>query len=970
MGKLLHKFWPIGILIILETVLFLTNYDRGTYLLGWDTIMPEFNFQANLWRNISGVWATYRGLGLLDGMAHTANLVHTLCIWLLSFFFPQNMLRYVFTFTMHLLGGIGVYKLLTSLTDKDKPIFSKSLALITGLFYQYNLDTVQMFYAPLEVFSVHFAALPWLSYTLLNYLKHQTKHNLVIFFITSFIFTPQAFVPSVWIAYVISLGWILLFHLISHPHNWKKITLTIIGVLSAVNAFWLLPYLYSATQNSAVIASTKINIMSNADIALKQKEFADFPSVATLRGFSLNHIDYQQTGIFDYMMSQWRTHIYSLPMTLLSWFFFATTTLGAIGIFLRKQRSLYAFFAIFVTGFILLGSDIPIIGWIFKFFSDYVPYFGVIFRFTFTKFAFLYVFGYSVLFAAGILIVQKKLKFAFAKEGLLALFAILVLAVSLPSFQGNFLYKNLRVKLPTEYLNLFTYFKKEDPSRRIALLPAHQYWSWVFYKWGGRGSGFLWYGLEQPTLDRAFDPWSRQNENFYWELSHAAYSQNPQQFEKVLEKYQVDYLLFDHNVFAPDNPKSLYTDKIEELLHASLRIQKIEQFGNIEVYKFMYTPPTKNFTFKSQNAASVSPNYEWNNADQAYSEKNLYYSDEKNPDTIYPFRTLFTNRRPEDLVFKITEQPSEFTLSTPVSSKITSDYNLVTSTAEELPQVNRETLAFDNFLIPTISRSETDITLHVPKATGYLSYDSELDSNIASFEPVRCDNFRKGPIDRYAVFGNFLRFSSVNSSNCLDISLSHLPQRYSYLIGITSRHTAGKTLLFSVINQNSGRTEIETYLPISDEPTTSYFILPPMEQYGQGYTLHIDNISIGQVKSLNDLGRIVVYPFPYEYVSSLKFESQSRQDNSLFVLSQSYDSGWLAYETPNELARIMPLVFGKRLTDHVMVNNWANGWKLPDGSNSQQITIVYWPQYLEYIGFGILTFTLLYLLLAKNHRPR
>jgi len=69
-----------------------------------------------------------------------------------------------------------------------------------------------------------------------------------------------------------------------------------------------------------------------------------------------------------------------------------------------------------------------------------------------------------------------------------------------------------------------------------------------------------------------------------------------------------------------------------------------------------------------------------------------------------------------------------------------------------------------------------------------------------------------------------------------------------------------------------------------------------------------------------------------------------------------------------------------------LVNNWENGWVLPDSEiriqkselqrklltdNPQPTTtivIVYLPQYLQYIGFLFLTSTIIYFIFAKSRR--
>ena len=75
-----------------------------------------------------------------------------------------------------------------------------------------------------------------------------------------------------------------------------------------------------------------------------------------------------------------------------------------------------------------------------------------------------------------------------------------------------------------------------------------------------------------------------------------------------------------------------------------------------------------------------------------------------------------------------------------------------------------------------------------------------------------------------------------------------------------------------------------------------------------------------------------------------------KQSNNL-ILYQSYDSGWIAFAN------------GKHL-DHVLVNNWANGWKIDDQTNN--ITIIFWPQYLEFLGFALLVIAFLRILLIKD----
>jgi len=112
LSKWISNNIPILILVLIEIVLAWKNIVPGTWLTGWDSTQPELNLKLNLVRSLTSVWQEYRGVGLPDGMAHAANIVHLFYVWILSLIVPDNLIRYVFVFIAHLMGVIGMYKLL------------------------------------------------------------------------------------------------------------------------------------------------------------------------------------------------------------------------------------------------------------------------------------------------------------------------------------------------------------------------------------------------------------------------------------------------------------------------------------------------------------------------------------------------------------------------------------------------------------------------------------------------------------------------------------------------------------------------------------------------------------------------------------------------------------------------------------------------------------------------------------------
>ena len=184
-------------------------------------------------------------------------------------------------------------------------------------------------------------------------------------------------------------------------------------------------------------------------------------------------------------------------------------------------------FRLFIISFTLLASaTFP-----FSIVNDLlskIPLLHQAFRFPFTKFSILLSLTYSIFFVLGINILLEALtRFKkYLRLGIVFIFLLnicLLLAFVFPIFRGDLFYTKEKINLPKEYLQTFQFFENQDQNTRIANLPQPTFWGWEFYKWGYGGSGFLWYGIKQPILDRAFDVWSKEDENYYWELSRALY---------------------------------------------------------------------------------------------------------------------------------------------------------------------------------------------------------------------------------------------------------------------------------------------------------------------------------------------------------------------------------------------------------------------------------------------------------------
>ncbi len=1064
------------LLFLLEVVLFATNYTHGTYLLGWDNIMPEFNFPLNFQRAIFSVWQEYRGLGLLDGMAHAANLFHTFYLFLLSLILPASSLRYVFIFLTHLIGGIGFFFLAKNLTGNKKASF------LGALFYMLNLGVIQMYYAPLEVFSMHFAALPILFLLTTRALKDFKIKNLLFLFITALLASPQGFVPTVFLTFLILFLSLLFFDFLRN-RDLKKIMLVAFVVFSA-NAFWILPYGFSALKNSSIIQSTRINEFSSEEIFYRNKAFGDISNVLSLKGFMLDSIEYDSKNNSNaYIMSTWRNHSNSIIYKLL---FMGLLLVAGFGLFMsirQRKKEFFPFIFTFVVSFILLGNNTPILEQINTIIRTLFPVVGEVLRFPFTKFIIIFTFCFSVFLTLGLTKIIQKVK----KPEKAFVFGLVLALVylSLPAFRGNFIYPLLKVNLPSDYVKVFNYFNSVDENQRIAFFPIHTFWNWQYRSWGHRGSGFLWYGLKQPILERAFDPWSQYNEQFYNEIFYAVNTEDYYLFNRVLAKYDLKYILLDQSIQSTLLQNPIDYGKLKRFIEKdkNLLLKKTE-FGKILIYKTNLSNSWI-YSLSEGKTAKVFPSYLSESKDNSIVDLNNYVVSKEDPDVILPFPSLSSLKLQKDLEFDIKEDENSIILLSKQKIKKTEDYLLeipslfnneflipirtevingkvaITPIYPKIFINNKEVAIDDQPIIITpnfvnnpklLILEDAKMEIPFPNGKGYLlkGYPNTIKlkndlgeetvfintkalTNITTLIPINEDINEikvlvekiKSPfsIERviekasYEIkspnstvkndsFANVskgftnVKIETKKTSRELVFYKDTLPHQASYILLAETNYESGLPISFYVDNSFENRPELETRL--SKEDSLNVVLLPKTEEYFQGYGFHFIVKSEGTETAKSSIGKISIYPFPLDTLKKIRLINKNRSLNhstkeplgfkkianfiyrtdlpnpdSYLVLSQSFDEGWKAYniEVKSQKSKIksfldtyFPFLFGEELKNHVLVNNWANGWALPEsGIRNQEsgIVILYLPQYLEFLGFFLLFATFFYILRVK-----
>lgn len=589
----ISNFWAPFVLVTISLILAFLNYQPDTWLTGWDNLHPEFFFKLNIKRSLFAVWQEYQGLGLLGGMAHAADLPRQLILYFFNLIgIPAQNLRYLWTFTMLVAGPLGVYFFIKNLLLKQKDIklpFDKNTktfaALLGGLFYLLNLSTVQNFFVPFEAFTSFYGFFPWLLLVTINYLKQPTKRQYLQLILVYILAAPAFYIETLFV--VLFLCLLPLFKT-TRPKQAITSFLTIL----VTQAYWLLPVIFFVLTNGHLPQEAKINLISTPETYFRNLEFANIKSISLLKGYLLNFIDLGPGQKFTYLFLPWRQHLENPLINLIGYLNFILILTGIYYAFKKRLKLAPAILSITIISlFFLLGGGLLI--------NQQIPLIGELFRSPFTKFSTPLAFTYSLFFSIGSIFILDL--FSFLHTKLTYFFTLFTITLSLiifisPMFSGQLISSDMKQQIPDEYFEVFDFFKNQDPNTRIANFPQHTFWGWNFYSWGYRGSGFLWYGIKQPILDRAFDVWEPENQNYYQEINAALYSNQKETFENLIEKYAVNWILIDKFVIAAEENQDLKNQDLIDLLDASDNFKLEKNINdNILIYKTNIDKRVDNF---------------------------------------------------------------------------------------------------------------------------------------------------------------------------------------------------------------------------------------------------------------------------------------------------------------------------------------------------------------------------------------
>jgi len=988
------NLWQI-VLGLIVVVIGIINYAPKYYLSGWDNLQTELYPWLAVKRAFFSAWQEYQSFGLVSGMAHAADLVRALFVVFLSFILPQQAVRYVFHILMLFIGANGAYILINEQLGPRKQIF----AFFGGLFYLLNFGTIQLFYVPYEAFTIFYAMLPWELWIFIKILHTREKSwrkDLIVFVIINILATPQAYVQTLFVVYfgilvLISLGNLTSYHSIKLNFIRPFLLLTIIF---CINSFWILPQIYFLKTAGSVVQQAKINQLSTETVYLQNLEKGTLGDVFTFKGFYYDLFSKNSS----YLFLPWRDHFKNETTTIIS---VGCIVLFFIGLFSNRKKTLL--FTLPTLGILIpLLSRTPLFEQINSYMRN-VGLIGQIFRSPFTKFIIPFSLFFSFFIASGVAaVVHISRKFHILQYLFYGIVFGCIIFQSLPVFRGFLFAPDMRVSIPSDYKYMINYFKTVDTHKRIALLPDYTFWGWFLTRWGYNGSGFIWYGIEQPIVSRTFDVWSSHSESYFWEMKQAIDSNNVDHVQQVLIKYNISYLILDKTLLpVTSSAKGMQYEKLNSIFNSLPTIKTVYEGKDLSLYEVM-SPTNSATTGILASPPSVSPQVEKTDLDVAYFDHTNYvYGDSitNNKAIVYPFLDLMTQTKITNPTWTLTEYNDFFQLASllPIN-KDAYEYYLPSDSYQY-------TQYFEDGRISTQSAS---ITAGITIDNQFVVRIGKIplkDYNLASIQTSSCSSTKNGKVISKVANSQLTIGATDGAAICFGVNEDSISQKNGYLFTIDSQTVAGRGIFFNIVDRTNRESVMEDRL-INGK---NMYLVPPRDSYGVGYNFSFQLDSHIGSSNESNISKITLFAFPFDtikhiyaapkdtlhiktYSQLIPVESTHNNyyqyvinsvpntipESAVLVLNQAYDDGWKAYEIQSKNGTLdwlqinTPFLSGTEIKEHILVNNWANGWALRQGFAPQGkfIVLIFWPQYLEYGGFVVLTLTFVGILFWKKHKQR
>jgi hypothetical protein len=338
--------------------------------------------------------------------------------------------------------------------------------------------------------------------------------------------------------------------------------------------------------------------------------------------------------------------------------------------------------------------------------------------------------------------------------------------------------------------------------------------------------------------------------------------------------------------------------------------------------------------------------------DHVYMNHGDYVTSENSPFNVYyPFRVFngkdFSAEGKNTLLKREIEQNL---------MKRLGDYDLESATeAAEVSVVNSkgESLTFD--ASPYVDMNGDKLTLN---------FESK------PIEAIKPDQFTKIDCPDTVV------------NECFAFDHKGLEHQYGYLITVTSLSKNPDILPFVIEDLKHNHTYFEGNIDSVEEN----IVLPPSFVHAVGYsfilksphyrdwTIHVSYLPFREIQDVRFVSRTGIPTGHVQQLNSAKKITSTHYEvqipaltdpkNTTLAFYEDVDDGWKAYKVDPEkihsfldvfYMRIYPFSYVREIGSHGTFNSWANAWSLNNDWSNSTILLIFWPQYLEYAGFAIVS---------------
>ncbi len=551
-------------MIFLLLLLNLMTLKPGFYLAGWDNFSSSLDLSLNLPRTLFATWREYRGLGVPSD-SEGSDLFRQIFFIPARLFLGTPLAEQSYLLFCLNVGVVAMFLLAKEVLREvaSRKQLSQLAGFVAGFFYLFNLNTLIIFFLPMDMYISRFALFPLTIFFWLKMGREQKveRKTLFLFLVFNLFLSAAYLTATVFITLSFILGLVILFQ----KKLWLK-NFLILASFILINSFWLLPFANYAVQKSAIIpqASTFINpneIQLNED----PRHFA-WEKILTLYPTDFYTRTETVTGSERLPLHPLVDGLTVSPLLRGIVFIFPLLYLFGLGlfwpVFKKAGRKPVWLLVLFLAGLVLLRKEYPPFGFAYDWLGEKIPLFKIIFRFGSEKFAPFLLIPACILAAVSVTAVAKFISRRGRRFGLIpALLLIIYLFPFRFYLKGGVVSPLMFNRIPSAYFKIAETINQDPNFGRVLHLPEAESSYWKSYSWGYNGSSFLAFLLKKSLIEKTFIPASLENDR--WLQAVRDLSRNSQAvarageiakvsqlFLNLCREAQVGYLIWDQTVMT------------------------------------------------------------------------------------------------------------------------------------------------------------------------------------------------------------------------------------------------------------------------------------------------------------------------------------------------------------------------------------------------------------------------------------